>query len=68
MQIIAMPWVFGSQLTAKTRELAPGMHVVLATVYAELPDGRDATLVRLSKPFTQAQLAAALDEAVDRGR
>jgi CheY-like chemotaxis protein len=61
----AMPGMTGSQLAAEVHKRSPGMKVVLATGYAELPKGGDTTLIRLAKPFTQDQLAAALAEAVD---
>jgi hypothetical protein len=35
----------------------PNLPVLLATGYAELPNGSNAALPRIGKPFTQAQLA-----------
>ena len=61
----AMPGMTGVQLAEEIRRLRPDMPVVLATGYAELPPGADASFLRLAKPFTQAQLAEAV--AMARG-
>jgi len=47
--------------TARLRRAA--LPVILATGYAELPPDADPDLQRLAKPFTQAELAAAVLEA-----
>jgi len=52
----AMPHMTGAKLAKKITERYPGLKVVLATGYAELPDGVGDDLPRLSKPFTQSQL------------
>ncbi len=62
----AMPKVTGSQLAAIIRERCPGLPIVLATGYAELPQGADTSLIRLSKPFSQNQLETAIANARDR--
>jgi CheY-like chemotaxis protein len=59
----AMPQMTGAQLIAKARERDPRLPVILATGYAELPSGTEIDVRRLSKPFSQAQLAEALSEA-----
>lgn len=59
----AMPHMTGTELRETTGRLYPGLEVVLATGYAELPHGAKSGPIRLSKPFTQAQLSAALAEA-----
>jgi len=51
-----MPHMTGAELAKKITERYPGLKVVLATGYAELPDGVGDDLPRLSKPFTQNQL------------
>jgi CheY-like chemotaxis protein len=53
----AMPGMNGAQLAAAVREIAPTLPVLLATGYAETPDGAELDLPRLGKPYTQAQLA-----------
>lgn len=60
----AMPGMTGSQLAAEIRKLQPDMKMVLATGYAELPPGGDEKLLRLAKPFTQAQLASVIAKAM----
>jgi PAS domain S-box-containing protein len=54
----AMPLMSGTQLAAALHARRPDLPIVLATGYAELPDGADPGLPRLAKPFTQAQLAS----------
>eukprot|EP00913_Durusdinium_trenchii_P010558 g9902.t1 len=65
----SMPRMTGAELAAQIAKEWPGLPVVLATGYAELPDGQGSHLPRLPKPFTQTQLsdivsAAALEGAV----
>ncbi|HZZ32395.1 MAG TPA: PAS domain S-box protein [Phenylobacterium sp.] len=63
----AMPQVTGLQLVEQIRARHPGIPVVLATGYAELPPGAGEDLMRLSKPYGQAQLAQALQQACPPG-
>jgi FixJ family two-component response regulator len=53
----------GLQLAETAHALKPGLAVILATGYAELPAGADPSFGRLAKPFTQAELAEAVDAA-----
>ncbi len=66
----AMPQITGAHLCQRIRERHPTLPLVLATGYAELPEGTQlmSDVVRLSKPFTQAQLSRALSEACQAGR
>jgi CheY-like chemotaxis protein len=59
----AMPNMTGLQLAETARSLRPGLPIILATGYAELPPGADPDLERLAKPFTQAELARAVAHA-----
>ncbi len=59
----AMPRMTGVQLAEEILAGKPGMPIILATGYAELPAGFGAKLLRLSKPFSQAQLSDALNAA-----
>ena len=59
----AMPQVTGLQLAGQIRAGHPGIPIVLATGYAELPPGAGEDLLRLSKPYGQAELAQILQEA-----
>ena len=64
----AMPHMTGLQLAETARALRPGLQVILATGFAELPPGADPTLERLAKPFTQAELAEVVARAVEEPR
>ena len=55
-----MPGMAGSELIARIKEEWPSVGVLLASGYAEFPEGLDANLSRLSKPFDQATLARAI--------
>jgi CheY-like chemotaxis protein len=54
----SMPRMTGIQLAKAARELRPGLPILLATGYADLPEGADIDLPRLNKPYQQDQLAA----------
>ncbi|PDT04797.1 hybrid sensor histidine kinase/response regulator [Rhizobium chutanense] len=57
----AMPRMTGAQLAKAIRDEWPEMPIILATGYAELPEGTGIpNLPRLGKPFSQAQLAEAI--------
>jgi PAS domain S-box-containing protein len=56
----AMPSMVGTQLIEKTRELMPDLPVILASGYGELPEAAVHNVIKLAKPFGQAQLAAAI--------
>jgi PAS domain S-box-containing protein len=60
----AMPRMTGLQLAEAILANQPNLPIILATGYAELPTGLGSTLPRLSKPFSQEQLALALSEAI----
>jgi len=57
----AMPGMNGHDLALKIRQINPNLPVILATGYAELPLQSGIGFSRLAKPYTQAELAAALD-------
>ncbi|HML10317.1 MAG TPA: response regulator [Stellaceae bacterium] len=52
----AMPGMNGSELTRRIRRNWPELPVVLVTGYADLPNGFDPLLPRLSKPYRQQEL------------
>jgi len=56
----AMPGMVGTQLIEKTRELVPDLPIILASGYGELPEAAIHNVIKLAKPFGQAQLAAAI--------
>lgn len=53
----SMPLMNGVQLAEAARQLRPGLPVLLATGYAELPEGGSVDLPRLEKPFRDEDLA-----------
>ncbi|WP_342709191.1 ATP-binding protein [Bradyrhizobium sp. B124] len=62
-----MPGMTGLELAAASREVRPHLVVLLATGYAELPDGTQVDLPRLAKPYHQDQLRERLDQLLGQG-
>jgi PAS domain S-box-containing protein len=60
----AMPVMTGSDLAAVIRAERPGLPIILATGFAELPPGADEGLPKLAKPFRQQQLAEIIAKTV----
>ena len=60
----AMPGLTGVQFAAELKTFRPTLPVILATGYAQLTEGAPAELPRLVKPFTQEQLAEAVQNAI----
>jgi signal transduction histidine kinase len=61
----AMPVMTGLQLAACIQERFPGLPIILATGYAELPtDPAKMGLLKLSKPCTQQDIAMAIHRAL----
>lgn len=58
----AMPQTTGADLAREVSALRPGLPVILATGYAELPSGAALNVIRLPKPFNQLELGRALSE------
>ena len=59
----AMPRMTGAQLAETIRSDWSHLPIILATGYAELPAGLGSQLPKLSKPFTQQELAKAVSSA-----
>jgi PAS domain S-box-containing protein len=57
----AMPGMTGAELARIVHGRWPGLSMILATGYAELPNVEDPRLPRLSKPFRQEDIAQLLD-------
>ena len=57
-----MPGMTGIELAAVSRQLRPSLPILLATGYAELPEGTQVDLPRLAKPYHQDQLRDRLDQ------
>jgi signal transduction histidine kinase len=55
-----MPEMTGAALVEEVRGFKPGLPIILATGYADLPAGRAQQLPRLSKPYSGEELAAVL--------
>jgi signal transduction histidine kinase len=61
----AMPTMTGLQLAGCIQEKFPGLPIILATGYAELPvDPSSLGIARLAKPCTQHEIAVAIHAAV----
>ncbi|WP_136163444.1 hybrid sensor histidine kinase/response regulator [Sphingomonas flavalba] len=58
----AMPEMTGAELIEEARQRIPGLGVILATGYGEIPATMPRDIVKLGKPFGQPQLAAAIRE------
>jgi CheY-like chemotaxis protein len=61
----AMPAMTGAELARLARNLRPDLPVLIATGYAELPDGSDTEFARLNKPYQQEQLATEVARALE---
>jgi PAS domain S-box-containing protein len=60
----AMPQMKGTQLIAAINVEWPGLPIILATGYAELPADIEAMQPRLAKPFLQYDLILAVNDAM----
>lgn len=56
----AMPQMTGTQLAKAIKQEWPDMPIILATGYADIASGDDVGLLRLAKPFFEADLATAV--------
>ncbi len=63
----AMPGMTGIELAEAIRTRWPKLPVIIATGYAELPSGANPDVPRLSKPFTQQDLAKAVAATLRAG-
>ena len=59
-----MPAMSGLALIEAARALRPKLPAVIVTGYAELPPDAPRELPRVTKPFLQSQLFAAIDQAL----
>jgi CheY-like chemotaxis protein len=62
----AMPKMTGAVLADAVRSQWPGLPIILASGYADLPPGVAIEFHRLAKPFSQDDLAEAINEVVER--
>lgn len=61
----AMPRMNGGELVERALAANSDLRVIVASGYADLPSGKTLDVQRLPKPFTDAELAQAIAEAVD---
>ncbi|MCO5132513.1 MAG: PAS domain-containing protein [Xanthobacteraceae bacterium] len=57
-----MPGMTGIELAAASRQVRPRLPVLLATGYADLPEGVSTDVPRLAKPYHQEQLRDRLEQ------
>ncbi len=57
-----MPGMTGIELAAASRQVRPSLPILLATGYAELPEGAQLDLPRLKKPYHQDELRDRLEQ------
>lgn len=62
----AMPKMTGRDLAIAITRERPGLPVIIATGYAELPPGEEVQAERLPKPFGQPELERAIARAIKR--
>ena len=62
----AMPVMNGLQLIEEVQSRWPGLPIILASGYAELPEGSARQVLRLPKPFGRADLVRVVEAAVAR--
>ena len=62
-----MPGMSGAELAQALARLRPGLPVILATGYGEIPATLPAGVTGLRKPFSQEVLGAAIEAAAARG-
>jgi CheY-like chemotaxis protein len=60
----SLPRMNGAQVARAARALRPGLPILMATGYAELPPGSDLDWPRLGKPYQQEQLAMEISKAL----
>ena len=58
----SMPGMTGAELAKAVRDRVPGLPILLASGYADLPSGVEMDVARLAKPYSQDQLASVLDK------
>jgi PAS domain S-box-containing protein len=62
----AMPQMNGLELARAALALRPGLSVLLASGYADIPDASSVEVPRIAKPYMQAQLREAIARATSK--
>ena len=60
----SMPSMDGVQLVKAAREAVPGLKVIVATGYADLPPDSGLEVPRISKPYTLEDLESAITKII----
>ncbi|MBT2133453.1 PAS domain S-box protein [Croceibacterium sp. LX-88] len=60
----AMPNMTGGELVEKAIEIRPDLKVIVVSGFADLPEGEELDRPRLSKPFTEFELARTIAQTV----
>ncbi|HEU0071539.1 MAG TPA: response regulator, partial [Alphaproteobacteria bacterium] len=60
----AMPQMTGVQLADIIGRERPGLPIILATGYGELPPGASSRILKLAKPFSEQDLMRTLEQAM----
>jgi FixJ family two-component response regulator len=60
----AMPHMTGTQLAEAIRAEWPNLPIILVTGYADFPPGAASDLPKLTKPFSEGDLAQAIADAI----
>jgi CheY-like chemotaxis protein len=60
----AMPKMSGGELATSVAKRWPDIKVLIATGYAEMPDGHKGKFEKLGKPFTERDLKAAIERVI----
>lgn len=60
----AMPGMNGIELAHAARQLRPGLPILLATGYDEVPDAAGHDFIQLKKPFRETELSGRLAEVL----
>ncbi len=58
----------GIELARELQQCWPGLPVILASGYADLPDTTDLPVPRLAKPYQQSELAACIAQVLGAGK
>jgi PAS domain S-box-containing protein len=64
----AMPGMTGVELARQVQEAWPALPVLLATGYADLPEGELMGFIRLSKPYRQEELSVRIAQLLGESR
>lgn len=64
----AMPRMTGTELIQHVTDERPALPIILATGYGELPGGAPPNIVKLNKPFSEQELARAIETALSSVR